>query len=212
MVTIGRYDALVHAVMAVPAAVRLVGVDGCGGAGKTTFASRLSGAAGAAPVIHTDDFASHDEPTAWWPTMLHDVVQPLLDGRPATYEPYDWVARRRGARRAVSPAPLVIIEGVGATRAAWRDQLAMSIWVETPRAERLRRGLARDGEDLAEFWQQWMVAEDAYVAAEDPAGHTSLVVDGASDAGYDVESEFVIAPAPGRDGTRRFHALRRGPG
>jgi uridine kinase len=187
----GRYDDLVAAVMTTPGPVRLVGVDGCGGAGKTTFAGRLAAAAGGAPVVHTDDFASHDEPTQWWPRMLRDVVQPLLAGRAAKYTAYDWVRRGPGERLTVEPAPLVVVEGVGATRRAWRDQLALALWIETPRAERLRRGLARDGPELADFWQEWVVAEDAYVEEEQPAAHVDLVVDGDA-SGYDAETEFVI--------------------
>ena len=115
--------------------VRLVGIDGCGGAGKTTFATRLSDvlrdvsarAERDTPVIHTDDFASHDEPVEWWPTMLHDVIEPLLRNEPASYRPYDWVTRQRTDTVTVPPAPVILIEGVGATRAAWRDKLAMRI-------------------------------------------------------------------------------------
>jgi hypothetical protein len=47
--------------MAKPGPIRLVAVDGPGGAGKSTFARALSEAAGGAPVIHTDDFAADDE-------------------------------------------------------------------------------------------------------------------------------------------------------
>ena len=174
-----------------PGRVWLVGIDGCGGAGKTTFASRLSGALQNAPVVHTDDFASHDEPLEWWPTMLRDVIEPLLRNEPASYRPYDWVTRRRTNPLIVQPAPVVLIEGVGATREAWRDKLAMRIWVDCPRDLRLARGIARDGEELREYWHDWMRAEDVYVATERPYAHADLIVDGASEA-LDSESEFVV--------------------
>jgi uridine kinase len=195
MVGIGRYDDLARAVLAQNGPVRLVGIDGCGGAGKTTFATRLANAANNAPIVHTDDFASHDVPIEWWPRMLADVIEPLLGGRPASYAAYDWVNRNTGATREIDPAPLVVIEGVGACRAAWRSRLALSIWVETPRDERLRRGLARDGAELADFWRDWMVAEDGYVAAENPSAYVDLVVDGAAQVSYAVDNEFVIVRA-----------------
>jgi uridine kinase len=201
MVAVARFQDLAHQVMAMPGPVRLVGVDGCGGAGKSTFAARLAVAAGGAPVVHTDDFASHDVPIEWWPRMLADVVEPLLAGRPAVFTSYDWVSRGAGPVVTVPPAPVVIVEGVGATRRAWRDRLALTVWIDTPPAERLRRGLARDGEELAEFWQEWIVAEDAYVAAEDPRGAVELVVDGDAPAGYDPETEFVIARRAEREPT-----------
>jgi len=45
----------------------------------------------------------------------------------------------------VAPAEFLVLEGVSASRGAFRPFLAYAIWVETPRAERLRRVLARDG-------------------------------------------------------------------
>lgn len=193
MVGVGRYDELVRDALAKDGPVRLVGVDGCAGAGKTTFAAHLAHAVGGrVPIVHTDDFASHDVPMQWWPRMLADVVEPLLAGRSATYAAYDWVTRGPGPTITIEPEPLVVIEGVGACRRAWRHLLTKSIWIEVPREERLRRGLARDGEELAEFWRDWMAAEDEYVAAEDPERYVDIVVDGAAFMGCGAGNEFVI--------------------
>jgi len=178
-----RFDDVVADVLTAPGSVRIVGVDGLGGAGKTTFAARLATAAGGAPVVHTDDFASHELPTEWWPRMLQDVVEPLLRDERALYRPYDWVERRFSTTTTtVHPAPLVVIEGVGATRAAWRDRLALRIWVDCPRDVRLARGIARDGEELREFWLEWMKAEDDYVASEQPQLHADVVLSSANGA------------------------------
>lgn len=159
--------------------VPLIGIDGCAGAGKTTLAARLSATLGGVPVIHTDDFASHDVPMEWWPRMLHDVIEPLLRGDPASYRPYDWSSRRLADTTAtIEPSNVVIIEGVGATRKAWRERLALRIWVDCPRDVRLARGIERDGEDLRDFWLDWMKAEDAYVESEHPDEHADVIVDG----------------------------------
>jgi uridine kinase len=176
-----RFADLADEVLAKPGPVRLVGVDGCGGSGKTTFAARLSAAAGDCPVVHTDDFSSHDRPFEGWPRLLHEVVEPLLRSEPATFRAYDWVARRLADEvMTIPPAPLVVIEGVGATRAAWRDALTLRIWVDAPRDLRLQRGLDRDGAHMREFWQWWMALEDDYVATEQPFTHADVVVDGAA--------------------------------
>lgn len=117
-----RFVDLAHDIRARPGQVRLVGIDGFGGAGKSTFAARLSKALDDAPIVHTDDFASHDVLTEWWPRMLHDVIEPLLRGEPASYRPYDWNARRfADTVITIEPSDVVVIEGVGATRKAWRD-------------------------------------------------------------------------------------------
>lgn len=73
----------------------------------------------------------------------------------------------------------VIVEGVTASRVAFRPYLAFSIWIETPRDVRLQRGLARDGgASTLEQWRAWMAAEDEYVARERPAEHADVVLPG----------------------------------
>ncbi|MEU9386431.1 hypothetical protein AB0D38_38200, partial [Streptomyces sp. NPDC048279] len=69
--------------------VRLVGVDGHAGSGKTTFAGRLAAALGGAPVLHLDDIASHEELFAWTGRLLTQVIEPLGRGETARYTPYD---------------------------------------------------------------------------------------------------------------------------
>ena len=173
--------------------VRFVGIDGCGGAGKTTFAERLVRHGRGWPIVHTDDFATHDEFLDWWPRLLADVIEPMSQHKPATFRPYDWVNHRPGATTTIEPADVVVIEGVGATRQAWRDRLAWAIWIDTDRDLRLQRGLARDGEHLVDFWREWRLAEDRYVAEENPPAYADLVVMGdTSGVGHDPELEFVV--------------------
>ena len=190
-----RYDDLARDLLAIdagPSRVRLVGVDGCGAAGKTTFARRFARAAGDAPVIHTDDFASFDRPMQWWPRMLSEVIEPLSRGETATFHPYDWVASELSKDViTVEPAPLVVIEGVGAIRRAWRDRLLSRLWVDAPRDLRLARGVERDGAHMRDFWIWWMAQEDEYVATEEPWRFADLLVDGNPSIEHDREREFV---------------------
>jgi uridine kinase len=174
------YDELAARILALPGDVRIVAVDGCGGAGKSTLAAGLSAALGGCPIVHTDDFASWDEPLEWWPRMLAEVLDPLSRGEPATFRRYDWEARRLGEELIVEPEPVVIVEGVSSSRSEWAELVAFSIWVETPRPVRLKRGLDRDGQAMLPQWQAWMAAEDAYVARDRPDVRADVVVDGAS--------------------------------
>jgi uridine kinase len=171
--------------------VRLIAVDGPGGAGKSTFATRLAGALGDAPIVHTDDFASWDEQFDWHPRLLAELIEPLRAGRPARFRRYDWVERRFGRRQEVPPSPAVIVEGVGAARREFADALAYVIWIDTPANVRLARGLARDGEELRDFWQQWIAGENRHFAADRTRERADLVVDGNPAAPYDPESQFV---------------------
>jgi uridine kinase len=169
---------------------RIIAIDGLGGAGKSTLAETLSTALAASsrlttspqlvamPIVHTDDFASWDVPIDWWPRLVEQILVPLSDNHVATYQRYDWVERRLAEWRHVAPAEFLILEGVSSSRQAFRPYLSYTIWVETPREVRLRRGLERDGADALPLWESWMAEEDEYVRLEHPAENADLVIDG----------------------------------
>ena len=56
--------------------------------------------------------------------------------------------------------------------------IAFSIWIETPRQERLRRGLERDGEAARAQWEEGMAREDEYMEHEHPVQKVDLVLNG----------------------------------
>ncbi len=141
---------------------RVIAIDGPGGCGKSTLAAHLSAALGHIPIIHTDDFASWETPLEWWPRLLSQVLEPLSVNKPARYQRYDWMTKSLTEWREVPPTTFVILEGVSASRNAFRPFLSYTIWVDTPRDERLRRGLERDGPGARDQWQAWMAEEDAY--------------------------------------------------
>jgi uridine kinase len=155
---------------------RIVAIDGPGGAGKSTLA-RLLARELDAPIIETDDFASWENPVDWWPELLERALKPLAAGKPASYRPASWGGEER-EQLLIEPAPFVILEGVTASRQAFRPFLAYSIWIETPRDLRLKRGLERDGEQARAQWEQWMEEEDRYVERERPADHADCVLNG----------------------------------
>ncbi|WP_031084689.1 uridine kinase family protein [Streptomyces sp. NRRL WC-3549] len=156
--------------------VRLVAVDGHAGSGKTTFAGRLAAALGGAPVLHLDDLATHEELFAWTDRLRDQVLTPLSRGEPARYAPYDWTARRFGAPRTLSPAPVVLIEGVGAGRAAVRPYLAALLWIELDRTRSWERGRLRDGPGLTGFWDGWTVAERRHFARDPSYPYADAVI------------------------------------
>ncbi|WP_406498864.1 MULTISPECIES: uridine kinase family protein [Streptomyces] len=148
--------------------VRLIGVDGHAGSGKSTFARQLARELDGAPVLRLDDIASHEELFGWTERLLTRVIEPLGRGETARYTPYDWHTRRFGPPRPLPSAPVVLLEGVGAGRRALRPHLAHLLWMELPREEAWARGRARDGEEQREFWDGWVRAEQRHFA-EDPS-------------------------------------------
>ncbi|WP_016905564.1 uridine kinase family protein [Streptomyces xiaopingdaonensis] len=156
--------------------VRLVGVDGHAGSGKSTFAAVLADRLGGAPVVHLDDLSSHDAFFAWTGRLREHVLEPLSRAEPARYDVYDWVGRRFVPGGEVLPAPVVLLEGVGAGRREVRPRLAALVWLELPAEESWRRGRERDGEELAGFWNEWETAERAHFAADPSRPHAQVLV------------------------------------
>ncbi|MEU6914378.1 uridine kinase family protein [Streptomyces olindensis] len=165
--------------------VRLVGVDGHAGSGKSTFTEQLAAALGGAPVLRLDDVASHEELFDWTGRLLDQVIEPLSEGRTAHYAPYDWRARRFGGPRPLPPAPVVLVEGVGAGRRALRPRLALLLWMELPREEAWARGRSRDGEEQREFWNGWVPAERRHFA-DDPSRPFADLLVRQREEGYEV--------------------------
>jgi uridine kinase len=186
------FDELLADVSSRRGPVRLVAVDGAGGAGKSTFAERLSRRAGGAPIVHTDDFASWDEPLEWWPRMLAQVIEPLVTGEAARYQRFDWPTCRLADWLTVAPSPIVILEGVSSGRQAWAAHLAYTILVVAPEATRLRRGLDRDGDAMRQQWRSWMAAEDDHFATDGVVDRADLIVDGEPSLDHDPDEQFVV--------------------
>ncbi|MEU7486029.1 hypothetical protein [Streptomyces sp. NPDC042319] len=177
--------------------VRLVAVDGHAGSGKSTFTERLAATLGAAaaaagagaeetaeagqvtaaaPVIHLDDLATHDELFGWDERLREQVIEPFSAGRSARYGVYDWVHRRFARERTLAPAPVVLLEGVGAGRRALRPHLACLLWMELPDETAWSRGRRRDGPELTGFWDGWIPAERAHFAVDPSRPHADLLV------------------------------------
>jgi hypothetical protein len=160
-------------------------VDGHAGSGKTTFAGRLAEALGGAPVLHLDDIATHEELFAWPDRLLREVVEPLRRGESAHYRPYDWRLRAFGPSRTLAPAPVILVEGVGAGRSALRPHLARLLWMEVPHEDAWARGRRRDGAPQRDFWEKWVPAERRHFTQDPSEPFAGLLVRQCSD-GYEV--------------------------
>ncbi|MGW0819006.1 uridine kinase family protein [Streptomyces viridiviolaceus] len=176
---------------------RLIGVDGHAGSGKSTFAGRLATAMGDAPVLHLDDVACHDELFDWTGRLLSQVIEPLRHGDTARYAPYDWRARRFREPRPLPPAPVILLEGVGAGRRALRPYLARLLWMDVPAEEAWGRGRARDGEEQRTFWAGWIPAERRHFA-DDPSRPFAHLLVRQMERGYEVLQGPAGPHAPAR--------------
>lgn len=161
--------------------IRIVGVDGPSGSGKSHLARDLA-AVLTAPVIEIDDFVSWGDFAGWWPRFDAQVLTPLLRGADAHYQARDWTdwyGDTLGEWKTRPWAPTVILEGVTCTRRATIDRLAYAIWVDAPAPVRLARGLARDRSfaGAEQLWLKWMAEEEAFFAADGTRDRADLVID-----------------------------------
>ena len=175
--------------------VRLVCVDGRSGAGKTTFAARLSAVLGRCPVIHADDlYPGWHGLDAFGDRLVDWVIDPLLRGEPAGYRRYDWHRGCYAEQHPLPPTDVLIVEGVGAAQRRTDPVAVLRIWLDAHAIERYRRGIDRDGDGFRPYWQLWAAQEEQHFATERTRERADLVVDGdpPADLAYDPVSQLAV--------------------
>ncbi|RYZ31595.1 MAG: hypothetical protein EOP01_03045 [Propionibacteriaceae bacterium] len=156
---------------------RWVGIDGLGASGKTTLAATVAAALPGAVVVHVDDFARPSVETWERDRFVAQVLEPLVAGRPARYERWDWASDASLGWVDVAPGLPVVVEGVSSTDVRLGVPWDVTLWVDAPDEVRLARALARDGEAMREQWvERWRPAEEAYEAAQRPQERVDAVV------------------------------------
>jgi uridine kinase len=155
---------------------RLICVDGPSGSGKTTLAAAVAELAPGGRVVHMDDLF---EGWGGLPTVdaqLTGLLRPIAEGRPGHYRRYDWIAGAYAEKVTVEPAPLLVLEGVGSGSLVVADLVTVLLWVEAARDVRMRRGLERDGQAFAPYWEAWAVAEQEHFARHGTRKRADLLV------------------------------------
>jgi uridine kinase len=169
----------------------LIGIDGYGGSGKSTFAAELSESLEAAPIISIDDFYKPSrerkrEPAphafGWqfdWQRLEKEVLKPLNTKGSARYRRYDWKTDGLANMRTMQAGSPIIIEGVYILRPELVSYYDLRLWIECPKEIRLQRGIVRDGEQARSQWEDdWMKEEERYVHACSPHLHAERIIQG----------------------------------
>jgi uridine kinase len=163
-----------------PGAPFIIGIDGCGGSGKSVLADHIArelmNRAHSVGLIQMDDFYLPEAARVEgflevgagfdWRRLEEQVLKPATKDQPLRYQRYDW-ATGALAEWHESSARVVMVEGIYSTRVELEEFYDSTIWVECRRAIRLTRGLERDGESARDCWlTKWMPEEDRHVSEQ----------------------------------------------
>lgn len=156
--------------------VVVIAIDGLSGSGKTTLARDVSQTLGA-PVVHMDSiYPGWDGLADAVPLLVAQVLEPLARGERAAYRVWDWEREEWNGRAEVPETDLLVIEGCGSSVGPAGDFAAVRVFMEAPREERMRRGLARDGESYRPHWERWAAQEAELYAAHRTRERAHLVI------------------------------------
>lgn len=156
----------------------VVAIDGLPVSGKSTLAGRLETELGAR-VLYLDDFLLPE--AAWRGQVLPGfpfpycrygqfmaAVRDVTAGRPARYQPYDWVSGRLGNWVELATGGLVVVEGVSALHGDLAPLYDLRLWVESDASTTLEASLARGVGDWSVEWRELFMPSVALYLATEP--------------------------------------------
>jgi uridine kinase len=164
----------------------LIGIEGFGGSGKTTFANNLRERLGNAYVVNIDDFIVKEklnEPS--WDKGGFDrarlekqVLLPASKGQPVRYEELLWETNTLSAPKVVPDVDYLIVEGISCYHPEIAHYYAYKIWIDTPIEVAKARGKARDtGNGNADKWDLWAENDLRYQEKYHPKRVADFVID-----------------------------------
>ncbi len=162
-----------------PGLPRVLAVDGLTGATVVTGDDFYSGA-----LAELDRDALEQMPDDLicervidWRRLRAEALEPLLAGRPATFQAYDWNAAdgRLGPTRQLAPSDLVIIDGVYSARVELLDLVDFCSYVDVDPDSRQDRYAERpDKPEWRDFWER---GEQHYFRHLRPPASFDMVVE-----------------------------------
>lgn len=178
----------------------VIGIDGLGGSGKTTFSIKLQRSLGDIHLFHLDDFIHpkhirYDNSMEEWEAYYHKqwrydyliekLLTPLKSGLGINdfIEFYDKETDQYHFRKITVPAgERVIFEGVFLQRQELREYFDVVIYLDVHKANRLERILNRDnyiGDEsdiLNKYDRRYFPAEEMYLKEVEPMRHADKII------------------------------------
>lgn len=184
--------------------IYIIGIDGLGGAGKSTFSNslklQLEDENISSYILHIDDFIHpkyirYDTfkeewycyyNTQWrYDYLVKEILLPIRNGETIDkpIEIYDKENDRYTMQQIYIPyGSVLILEGVFLQRTELKDYLDFTIYLDVPREVRLNRVLARDGyiggveEIKSKYEKRYFPAEEKYIFEYSPIENADFVL------------------------------------
>ncbi len=159
----------------------LIGVDGVGGAGKTTLSEYIKSNLDDVTIVQLDDFYLPELGRANRERVLQQVFIPLEKNTTANYQIYDWVNDSHEKIVSINPGGIVVVEGVYALHPDFANRYDFMVWINCPQEIGFKRGIERDkirdGVDNSDKWLNiWMPKEKEYVESKNPQQYADYIL------------------------------------
>lgn len=171
-------DALVQQIRSLPPRAGgcvIIAIDGPSGGGKSTLASQLADLIPATLVAMEDIYHGWDSLEESSHRIVDDVLTPLSRNHPGGFHLWDWEKGIIAEHVAVTPAPFIIVEGVGSGTTAATDFTSFLIWVEAPEDQRFERAMRRSADTYKGHWDQWAKQEHEHFTREQTRSRANVI-------------------------------------
>ncbi len=153
-------------------------IEGGSAAGKSTLSEWLCALYNCA-VIHMDDFFLRTEQRTAarlaeiggnidYERFATEIVQPMQQGLPLCYRPFDCGTMGFKEPLCITPTPLTVVEGVYSMHPSFGKYYTLSVFLSISSVQQKERIAKRNTPLLAKrFWEEWIPMETAYFVATD---------------------------------------------
>ena len=177
-------DALVQQIHSLPPRAGgcvIIAIDGPSGGGKSTLSSQLAELIPAKLVAMEDIYHGWDSLEDSSRRIVDDVLTPLSKNQPGGFHLWDWEKGIIAEHVAVTPAPFIIVEGVGSGTTAAADFTSFLIWVEAPEDQRYGRAMLRSADTYEGHWDQWAKQEREQFTREQTRSRADMIISTSND-------------------------------
>ena len=112
-----------------------------------------------------------------WERLEKQILIPFAEDRSSKYQKYNWLNDKLCNSGNIQKSKNIIVEGIYSNRTELSKYYNIKIWIECPEDIRLSRGIARDGKEMKEYWQNvWVIQEKRYYEEHKPYLRADIIL------------------------------------